>query len=464
LGALIFAGEGEGRSGRRTFEDAHYGALGPRFGLAYQLQRATVLRLGYGISYSGHGLESNDAMGFSTTQNFISPDQGNSPAFLLDNGMPTGWPKPPFIDPAFGNNNNVDATIRNDSARMSMMQNWRFDLQRELAGGTIVEAAYAGNRGTHLSASLRNINQVDASYLSLGSLLNANITSAAARAANIPIPYPGFTGTVRQALRPYPQVLTVSTSGDKLGASTYHSFQLKVQKRFASGLQYLVAYTNSKMITDVPAALAGLSSSSIQDAGNRRAERAVAPFDAPQNFWVSSIYELPFGQRKRFLNRGGALNALLGGWSVSLVVNYQSGVPLRITQSNRLALFNSAQRPDRVAGVAARTDVTYNDFDPAVHRLFDPNAFVPAGADKFGNAAPRLADARGFGFRKEDLALRKNTRLTETVRMEFNVQSFNLFNRPNWGRANDNLSSSDFGKVTLAGPGRFVQLGLKLHF
>ena len=74
-------------------------------------------------------------------------------------------------------------------------------------------------------------------------------------------------------------------------------------------------------------------------------------------------------------------------------------------------------------------------------------SFVEAGANAFGNAAPRLSDARGFGIRKEDVAVRKNMRFTERLRMEFNVQVFNLLNRPQWGLANDNISSSDFGKL-----------------
>jgi hypothetical protein len=462
-GALVFLGEEPGRYGSRTFEEPYYAAINPRFGLAYQFQRATVLRLGYGISHSSHFLL-NDHMGFSTTQTFDTLDQGNTPAFLLDNGMPTDWPRPPFLSPAFGNNNNVSASIRDDSARMPLTQNWRLDIQRELPGGTVLELAYVGTRGSHQNAALRNVNQVDASYLSLGTLLNANINSAAARQANIPIPYPGFNGTVRQALRPYPHVLNVATRQDKLGSSSYHSFQTKIQKRFASGLQYLLSYTFSKLMTDIPASLEQLPGSQIQDAGNRTVEWAIAPFDTPQNLWISAIYELPFGTGKSYLNQNAVVRHLFGDWSLSAVLNYQSGIPLRITQNNRLLLFNSSQRPDRVPGQEARNDVTYNDFDPAIHRLFNPGAFADPGAVRFGNAAPRLSDARGFGIRKEDIALRKNMRFTEQLRLEFNVQVFNLLNRPQWGLANDNVSSSDFGKLTAAGPGRFVQLGLKLHF
>jgi hypothetical protein len=462
-GALVFLGEGPGRYGSRTFEETHYRNFNPRLGLAYQVQRTTVLRLGYGISHSSHFLL-NDHMGFSTTQTFDTLDQGNTPAFLLDDGMPTNWPRPPFLNPAFGNNNNVSASIRDDAARMPVTHNWRLDVQRELPGGTVLEMAYVGTRATHQTAALRNVNQVDARYVSLGSLLNANINSAAAREANIPIPYPGFNGTVRQALRPYPQVLTVATRQDKLGSSSYHSFQTKVQKRFASGLQYLMSYTFSKLMTDIPASLEQLPGSQIQDAGNRRAEWAIAPFDTPHNFWFSAIYDLPFGRGKRFLSQSAVLGHIVGNWSLSGVLNYQSGLPLRITQNNRMLLFNSSQRPNRVLGVDARTDVSYDDFDPAVHRLFNPAAFTEAGVNAFGNAAPRLSNARGFGIRKEDLALRKDFLFTEQVRLEFNTQVFNLLNRPHWGLANDNISSSDFGKLTSAGPGRFVQLGLKLHF
>jgi len=345
-----------------------------------------------------------------------------------------------------------------------MTQIWRLDVQRELPGEMLFEAAYVGTRGTHLNAGLRNMNQVDQSYLSLGSVLNANVTSAAAAAAGVRLPYPGFTGTVRQALRPYPQVLTIATREDKLGASTYHSAQFKAQKRFAAGLQYLVSYTFSKLMTDVPSGMAGVASSALQNEADRRSEWAVAPFDTPHNFWMSAIYDLPFGRGKKVLNKGGIINALAGGWSISGVLNYQSGLPLVITQANGLPLFNTSHRPDRVAGVAGRTNISYNDFDPAIQRVFNPNAFTRAGAFNFGNASPRLSDARGFGIRREDIALRKLTNVGERVRVELNVQSFNLLNRPYWGSANSNHSASDFGRVTTAGPGRFVQAGLRLHF
>jgi hypothetical protein len=463
-GALIFAGEGEGRSGRSRFEDTYFGAVNPRIGLAYQVDPRTVVRLGYGISHSTHRLL-NTYEGFATTQNFVNADRGLSPTFLLDDGMPTDWPKPPFINPAFSNGNNTNTTIPGESARMPRTQLWRLDVQRELPGAMVVEAAYVGSRGTHLNAGgLRQLNQVDARYLELGALLTANIHSAAARAAGIPIPYPGFNGTVAQALRPYPHVLNINSREDKLGSSSYHSGQFKAQKRFSRGFQYLVSYTFSKTLTNVPSGMAGVAASAIQDAGNLGAEWAVAPFDTPHSFSMAGTVDLPFGQGRRFLNRGGVVHGIVGGWNLALILNYQSGLPLRVTQNNQLALFNASQRPNRVPGVRAGTDVSYGSFDPAVDRLLNPAAFTSAGAFAFGDAPPRLDDAREFGIRSEDLALRKATQVAGNVRAELNVQVFNLFNRPYWGTANINHSSSNFGRVTSAGPGRFVQLGLKLLF
>ena len=144
LGALVFAGSGPGRVGRRSFEDTHYKNFAPRFGFAYQLRRSTVIRGGYGISYSQSRLL-NSFLGINTTANFISQDNGNTPAFRIEEGMPTNFPKPPFIDPTFGNNNNVTTTVFSEAARMPITQNWRFDVQRELPGGVVVRSRLCGH-------------------------------------------------------------------------------------------------------------------------------------------------------------------------------------------------------------------------------------------------------------------------------------------------------------------------------
>src|SRR5581483_7438905 len=91
---------------------------------------------------------------------------------------------------------------------------------------------------------------VPASYLSLGSLLYADINSPAAAAAGITPPYPGFTGTVAQALRPFPQFLTITEETQTPGHSSYNSLQIRAQKEYSNGVNFIVSYTWGKTITD----------------------------------------------------------------------------------------------------------------------------------------------------------------------------------------------------------------------
>jgi hypothetical protein len=166
-GALIFARSRPGRIGAKSFEPTYYGAVGPRFGIAYQLNRDTVIRTGYVILYSSNQLvDTYD--GFSATADFVSPDNGNTPATLLANGMPTNFPKPPIIDPTFDNQNNVTTDIRKEVDREPITQNFRFDVQRQVPGELLLDVAYGWTHGSHLDApGLHVSNQVPSQYLAL---------------------------------------------------------------------------------------------------------------------------------------------------------------------------------------------------------------------------------------------------------------------------------------------------------
>src|SRR5262249_35683385 len=148
--------------------------------------------------------------------------------------------------------------------------------------------------------SLQQINQLNyAKYGSLGPLLGQQVGSPAANAAGITAPFPGFVGTVAQALRPYPQYPGINGVTSMIGNSTYHAAQFKVQKRYSSGLSFLVGFTISKNLTDVDS-IPGYFSAGTQDAYNRRMEKALSSIDSPQQVVASYTYELPFGAGKRF--------------------------------------------------------------------------------------------------------------------------------------------------------------------
>jgi hypothetical protein len=455
-GAYIFAGSGPGRTGSRTLINAYHGGIGPRLGLAYELTPNTVVKGGYGISYATTELLiTND--GWSTSATFTTPNNGNTPLYLGD-GIPP-FPQPPNITPTFGNGNTV-TTYSADADHLPTVQNWRFGIQQQLPGKIVVDAAYVGTHGSHLALSgLSNPNQVGAQYLGLGSTLTASIDSQAAQNAGIKSPYPGFSGSVAQALRPYPQVQAITNYEVKLGWSTYEAFQLTAQRRYAGGFQWLMSYTNSKLLTNMQDNTDVSGVSTLQNTANLRAERAVAVFDVPQMFWTEAIYDLPIGPDKRFLSSGGVQGMLLGGWSLAPIVNIADGQPLAISQSNQMPIYNYGQRPDLVPGVPVRNDVSCGR-----ERIFNPAAFVSPGPYAFGDAAPRLSDARNCGPVTTDLTLRKNTPLNERMTLNINAQAFNLFNHPVWGNANSVFGNSNFGTISTTGPGRFIQLGAKLYF
>src|SRR6185295_17007570 len=124
-----------------------------------------------------------------------------------------------------------------------------------------------------------------------------------------------------QLLRPFPHFTGVNFPQNSAGSSSYHSFQLRVERRFSKGLSLLAAYTNAKLISDTDGLksgswIPGEVSVGAQNPNNRRLERSVAPQDVSQRFVINYIYELPFGKGKPFLTNGLA-SAVMGGWTVT---------------------------------------------------------------------------------------------------------------------------------------------------
>lgn len=465
-GAISFLGRGPGRDpSRRSFADTYYRNFGPRFGFAYSLTGKTVLRGGYGIYYAqGNataGLRQSQrfAIGFNAAPSYASTDAGVTPAFYWDAGFPTNWPKPPFIDPTVANGASVDMIGRGDG-RPPYFQNWTLNIQRELPGGVVLDAAYVGNKGTRLGTALINLNEVNPVYLSLGSLLTRSIYSPEAQAAGLRPPYPGFSGSVAQALRPYPHFLAIANRSNPNGNSTYHSLQVKVEKRMAAGLSYLATYTFSKNISDGNVQAGGGPAG--QTYYNRRLEKAISTDDVPQIFNASLLYELPFGAGKRWLTRGAAAR-VLGGWTLTGIFQYAAGKPVILNANNSLPLFNSLLRPDAVSPDRRRP--TGGDFDPAREVWFNTAAFAVPGANRFGTAARSYGDVRAPASLNESLGLIKRTPLGERLTLAFRAEFFNAFNRTVFGAPAGNVSNQNFGRISgQANTPRQGQLALRLEF
>jgi hypothetical protein len=464
LGAVAFLGSGTGRNGRSSFADTDYKNFGPRAGLAFSLDAKTVFRAGYGLYYAlgnangGLRASQNFSYGFNPSSSLASQDAGGTPGLTWDNGFPASS-LISGINPSIQNGSTVNTVLKTDG-RPPYSQNWSAGIQRELPGAILMEANYVGVKGTRLGNSLIDLNQLDPSYLRLGGLLTQSVTSLAAVAAGIAVPYAGFTGTVAQSLRPYPQFLSIPDQSNPNGNSTYHSLQTKLEKRLSKGVTFLAAYTFAKTISDSDILAGGGPAG--QTYYNRKPEKSLSTNDVPQIFAANVVYELPFGAGKPMLSKGLAAR-VLGGWTVTGIAQYQVGRPIPLTLNNTLPLFNSTLRPNVVQGVPLQNH--YDHFDPAVDRWIDTAAFQAPAPFTFGSAAREYSNLRAPALKNESVGLIKRTLLTERVALTFRAEFFNVFNRVVFAAPASNVSNANFGTITgQANTPRQGQVSLRLEF
>jgi hypothetical protein len=480
-GALIFAGTGAGRTGKRSLIPAYYGALAPRVSGAFTPNDKTTFRAGIGRSFGRVTViaGSSHFAGFIGQYEFLNGDNGVTPTFQLDQGIPP-YPLPPLIDPSFSNNNNVEYWNGQAATRPAVYDTWTASMQRELRHGMTVELQYNGSKGAHLEANLLNLNQVPLSVMNdlinrFGAtaaiaLMNSNITSATAIAAGITPPYPAFTSatqttskSVAQALRPYPQYLTVNTTtsgGDKTGHSMYHAGVLKVTQRTQDGLTFQASYTLSKLMTNADS-FSGSGGS--MDTAQPELEYSIGAFDQTHVIKLSTIYELPWGKDRKWLTHG-VLSNIIGGWRVSGIQLYSSGVPIGvITGAAPLPIFNGTNRPN-VTGEPWRAPLAGSEFNPLVDKFLNKAAFsAPVGT--LGNAPRRNGAVRRPWNEQENISVAKTINLAGEKRLDVRAEVFNLFNRVVWGAPNSDFNNANFGLVnSQANSPRQMQFGLRMYW
>jgi hypothetical protein len=148
--------------------------------------------------------------------------------------------------------------------------------------------------------------------------------------------FPGFNGSVAQALKPFPQYNRINNILESQGTSDYNALQAKLDRRFSRGIQFGASYTFSKLISDASEDLFGGSplGGVLQNPFDRESFRSVSPNVAPHVLVINYLIELPFGKNKRYLNSGGVVDKLVGGWQVNGIHRYQSGVPLSFFTSD----------------------------------------------------------------------------------------------------------------------------------
>jgi hypothetical protein len=290
-----------------------------------------------------------------------------------------------------------------------------------------------------------------------------------------------------QALRGFPQYTSLKRLYEGVGSSGYNALDIKLNKRFSNGLTFLISYTWSKVLTDAGSATSEFSGFD-QDSFNTKNQKAVSLNDYPNNLVLSYSYELPFGPGKHFLNQGGALGKVVGGWKFSGIQQYQSGAPQEIFESSPIGNLegnndncDSFTRPNQNPGVPV-TSAAYRagHYDPNVDVELNAAAFSSTqGAPNqygFGNGQQIYSNARRFPYLDEDFSLSKKTMVTERVSVEFRADFLNAFNRTVFGLGtggdlygsvlfNNSVGSASFGSVTSqSNTPREIQFGLKIAF
>ena len=368
-----------------------------------------------------------------------------------------------MFDPTVSLNQSPIA-VAEDDLTLPRFQNYSITFQRQLSDNMVLDVSYIGNRGTRLTnhpsslGLLNNMNHPD--VLNFGAdVLNSDINSQAARDAGIGLPYEGFSGSVAQALRPFPQVQGIRWRSVPTGQSLYRSMQIKLDKRFANGLQFRASYTLAK--------LDGTGTENAQGADGRSARRqnpieshvkTLSSDDMRNSAFVAWTYQLPFMRDKK-----SGIAKLIGGWSFSGVFRVDQGRPLNIFMANDMGgiLFNPQKRPNRASGEGR----TSGSFDPNADRYLSSSGWTDPGSFNFGNAPINDGTVRGPRNITEDLSIFKDIWLSEQFKMRFETNFGNLFNRVVYCGPNGNWSAGSFGQIFgQCNIPRSIQFALRVDF
>lgn len=441
----------------------------PRLGFAWSALPKTVVRFGGGIFFAP-AETSNAATAFASNAGYSAStplvgtlDGGLTPFNTLANPFPGGVQRP--TGNSLGANTFLGQAPAVWDSRQIMPETyqWNLDIQRELPGQMLFDIAYAGSRGVHQAFRNRQINELDPQFLTQGAALNqlvpnpffGSITAGALAQRTV---------ARRQLLLPFPQYAGVNVVNMTNANSSYHSLQMKLDKRFSKGFSALFAYTFGKLITDANNQTAGIGGGAnltgTQWWYNLRLERGLAELDISQNLTVSYVAELPFGPGKAlFGSTKGLAGAIAGGWQLNGITSYRTGQPLVLTAN----IPGGGNRPNST-GVSAEITADRSRGE-AVARWFDTAQFLQPASFTLGNAPRTLPDTRGPGNFNQDLSLIKNTPIREGITLQLRFEYFNVFNTPQFALPNTALGSGQFGRITATQllP-RVGQIAAKLNF
>ena len=413
------------------------GLFAPRVGLTFRASPSMVIRGGFGITNDPYSLARPMRTNHPILLNLTVPAPNNfSWAGRMADGVPL------IADPDLGDGiipipSVITAfTIPQDFNR-GYIKSWNAAVQKELRWGFVGEAAYVATRQVD-QFGYRELN-----WSPIGG---------------------GEAGRqLRQRFGRTAQTLLVTNIGD----SKYDALKARLDRRFADGFQIGVGYTLSKS-TGIAGAPNSDNTASIQIPEFYHLNEAISPFDRTHNLQITNLTELPFGPGRRWLNGGGVIAAIVGGWQVNNILSFTSGTPFNITASGTsLNAPGSAQRADQV-----KPDVEILGGTERGNPYFDPFAFAPVNEPRFGTAP--WGAVRGPGYANWDLGVFRQLTLPRNMNLQVRLEAFNALNRAHFNNPGGNVSNlqlnpdgtirnlNGFSEVTSAFGQRQLRVGARV--
>ena len=456
-GGAVFAGV-NGVSRREGQLDTNNFA--PRFGFAYSVNPKMVVRGGYGLFYASQIFDSQflgQIGAFDSVTPYVgTTDNGATPFTTLANPFPNGLRAPAGSSAGLNAQIGNALTFLNPTRVSPYNQQWQISLQRQLPSNIVVEAAYVGMFSLKEFQAF-NLNELPDQFLAQGTAQNNKL----------PNPFlgvfpststlgQGSTITQRQLWLTYPQFTSITMEGANTGRAIYHALQTKIDKRLTHGLNFLFAYTHSKLMTNLNS-----GASYVNDRSNYR---TVSQYDQPNVFRVALTYELPVKFKSSSLAARFA-NGAVGGWSASSYYVHETGSPVGISGANG--------RPYRIANevIGGSVESRLGDKRDAQGRVLNPyfniNAFQALpNVYTISPDPPILNELRGPPTHGLNAFLFKSFSLREWMHLQVTLQAESITNSPVFSNPGTNMSNlATFGVIsTASGGNRQMQAGLRLVF
>jgi hypothetical protein len=411
-----------------TLMDPHQLNFGPRFGFSYKLNEKTVMRGAIGVF-------------------FANPFPAGDLAYPLNPPFAVSVSGPNIINIQTGFSSDYLQNFNVKSASMFIMEakphipttdNWNLAIQRELPGKTSLEVAYAGSTSTHVNAGLDQ-NQPAASV----------------------------TNTDPSTRRQFPNLGMLIDVANAVNGH-YHSLQAKFEKRYSSGLTFLLAYTWAHSLDDAAAAgtLGSANLDVYRDPLHPRLDYGSSYFDIRHRVVLNGLYELPIGKGRAI---GGNMpriaDRIVGGWQFGGIAQYQTGFHFSVLTYNDpsnadIYSYTGTAYPNVVGNVQDYSSCPGGH--QSINCWFNTAAFAPSDPGQYGNERRNsLVGPANFDM---DVSMIKSIPIHDKMRFQLRAEAFNATNHPNLGLPSNFVEFGNFGQITSVGSQREVQLAVRFEY